>query len=145
MAIKQNFHESYRQTGEIKGGSNRAFGIVFFVVFGVIAVWPMVFSDGPPRWWALLISLTILGLALIYPRSLALPNRLWTKLGLLLHRIVNPIIMGLIFYVAFTPMALLLRLLGKDLLNMKLDASAESYWVVRDPPGPSPESMSRQY
>lgn len=145
MASKQNFHERFLPTGEIKGGSNRSFGIVFSVVFAIIGFWPILFSDGPVYWWALAVSLVFLVLALAVPRSLELPNRLWTKLGLLLHRVVNPIIMGLIFYVVFTPMGLLIRMLGKDLLNTKHDATAKSYWVVREPPGPSPESMRRQY
>ena len=145
MASQQNFHESFLQSGEVKGGSNRSFGIVFCLVFGIIAAWPLLFSDGRPYWWALAVSLVFLVLALVYPRSLTVPNRLWTKLGLLLHRIVNPLIMGLIFFLAFTPMAILLRALGKDLLNMKRDTSADSYWILRDPPGPSPESMRRQY
>lgn len=145
MTSRPNFHESFTQDAEVKGGSNRSFGIVFSVVFGIVAFWPVLFSDGLPFWWALAVSLVFLALALVYPRSLTVPNRLWTKLGLLLHRIVNPIVMALIFFAVFTPMAVLIRLLGKDLLNVKIDDAADSYWIERDPPGPSPESMRRQY
>ena len=79
------------------------------------------------------------------PRLLQPLNRLWFKLGLLLHHVVNPVIMALMFYGAMLPMALLLRWLGKDLLRLKREPEAQSYWIAREPPAPAPGSMSKQF
>ena len=83
--------------------------------------------------------------ALAVPRLLAPANRLWMKFGLLLHRVTNPLIMGLLFYLTVTPTALIMRALGKDPLSLRLDPEARTYWIDRDPPGPSAESMTDQF
>ena len=72
-------------------------------------------------------------------------NKLWFKFGLLLHAIINPIVLGAMFFVAVTPMALVMRLAGKKLLNMDYEPAAKSYWIERKPPGPPPESVRRQF
>ena len=72
-------------------------------------------------------------------------NKLWFKFGLLLHAIINPIVLGAMFFVAVTPMALVMRLAGKKLLNMDYEPNAKSYWIERKPPGPPPESVRRQF
>src|SRR5262249_38130690 len=97
------------------------------------------------RLWALVVAAVFLAAALLYPRILTPLNRLWFKLGLLLHEIINPVIMALIFYGAVLPTALAVRAFGKDLLRLKRDDAASSYWIERDPPGPAPESMKRQF
>ncbi len=84
-------------------------------------------------------------LAFAAPQVLAPLNRLWFKLGLLLHKIVNPIVLGIMFYVVVTPTGLIMRLLGKDLLRLKRDPAAASYWIERTPPGPKPESLGDQF
>ena len=144
MADSQQFHESFQREEDVKSSSNRTFGLVFFVVFAIISVWPVLFGT-PLRWWTAPISAAFLAVALIVPDWLAPLNRQWTKLGLLMHKVVNPLIMGLLFFVAITPMALVLRLLGKDLLRLKRDPKATSYWIERTPPGPSADSMRRQF
>lgn len=102
--------------------------------------------DGaPPRWWALAVGVLFAGLALALPRTLAPLNRLWFLFGQLLHRIVNPIVMGLLFFCVLTPTALLMRLLGKRALALDFDAAARTYWIERRPPGPAPETMKRQF
>ena len=143
MAGKINFHETMAQREAPKGGSDRAFGIVFTVVFVLIGCWPLLFSN-PPRIWSLAVAAVFLGLAFLYPRALAPLNALWTRFGLLLHRVVNPLILGLIFYVVITPSGLLRQWLRRDPLNLDFDREAKSYWIEREP-GPSPESMKRQF
>jgi predicted membrane metal-binding protein len=130
--------------GVIQTSSDRSFGIVFAVVFAVIGLWPFLFG-GMVRWWSLAIAAAFLAVALVRPALLEPLNRLWTKFGLLLNRIVSPLVMGLLFFVVITPFALGARLAGKDLLRLKHDPEAESYWIPREPPGPSPETIKNQY
>jgi predicted membrane metal-binding protein len=133
--------------GVIATSSDRSFGNVFAVVFAIIGLWPVLFGDTArgARWWSLAIAAAFLAVALIRPEVLAPLNRLWTKFGLLLNRIVSPLVMGLLFFLVITPFALVMRLTGKDLLRLKRDPEAESYWIPREPPGPSPETIKNQY
>ncbi len=138
------FHENFRREQKVSTSTDRAFGIVFAVISGIISCWLM-FSGSEAHWWALGIALTFLICSLFRPSLLAPLNKLWARFGLLLHRIVNPVVMGLIFYLAVLPTGLVMRLLGKDLLNLKWDPEAESYWVKREPPGPSSDSIKYQF
>ena len=97
------------------------------------------------RWWSLAIAGVFLVLSLFYPQLLAPLNRLWTRFGLLLHNIVNPIVLGLLFFVVVTPIGLLMRLFGKRPLNIDFDRETTSYWIDREPPGPAPETMKQQF
>ncbi|MDA1323827.1 MAG: SxtJ family membrane protein [Proteobacteria bacterium] len=137
-------HETISRDEEVKGSSDRAFGVVFTVVFLIIGLFPLI-RDGNPRIWALIVAGLFLAVALAHPILLAPLNRLWTRFGLLLHKITNPIIMGLVFFVTVTPTALIMKLMGKDPLNRKIDRNAKSYWIERQPPGPSPETMKNQF
>ena len=137
-------HESLVRDEAVTGSSDRAFGIVFTVVFVIVGLWPLL-GDGGVRPWALITAGSILAVSVVYPSLLAPFNRLWTRFGLLLHRITNPLIMGLVFFVTVTPTALIMRLLGKDPLHRKIDREAASYWIDRRPPGPSPETMKNQF
>ncbi len=125
-------------------GSERAFGLVFAAVFALIGLWPLL-KGGSVRFWALAIAALFLGLALLLPRLLAPANRAWHRLGLILHRIVTPVVMSLIFFATVTPMAVFMRLLGKDPLRLRREPEADSYWIPREPPGPEPESMKNQF
>jgi len=129
---------------KVTASSDRSFGLIFAGFFSVVALLPLI-RGGPPRLWALAIAAAFAAVAMLAPRWLQPLNRIWFKLGLLLHHIVNPLIMALMFYGAILPMALLLRALGKDLLRLKRDPDAASYWIVRDPPGPAPQSMNKQF
>ena len=142
--MAQGFHEDFERRQEVKVSSNRAFGIVFTVVFLVIALWPLVKGEGP-RLWALVVAGGFLLLAIALPRYLAPLNRLWARFGTLLHKIVNPIILGLMFVLAITPVALIFRVLRKDPLNRRYDRDAESYWIEREDVGPPPETMRDQF
>ncbi len=140
----KQFHEDYGREQPIEGSSERGFGLVFAVVFAVIGLWPLRGED-PVRWWALGTAAAFLIVAFVYPRILWPLNWVWTRFGILLGRIVAPIVMGIVFFVVITPIALIRRLMGKDSLHLEFDPEAESYWVVRKPPGPDPKSMPRQF
>lgn len=137
-------HENLARSEEIKTSSDRAFGLVFTVVFAIVAAWPLI-GGALPRWWALAIAGLFLAASLIRPSVLAPLNRLWTRFGLLLHKIVNPLVMGLMFFLMVTPMGLVMRLAGKDPMRLRRDPNAETYWIEREPPGPAPESMKQQF
>ena len=114
----------------IKGSSNRSFGIVFFIFFLIIAVYPMFFGQ-EIRIWSLIISLVFLILGLAKSRILTPLNLLWFKFGMLLGRIVSPVVMGLVFFLVVTPTGLIMRALKKDLLNLK-KKNSNSYWIKKD-------------
>ena len=113
----------------IKVGSNKSFGIVFFLFFLIVAIYPM-FFDGNLRVWSIIISIIFLMLGLLNSRVLTPLNLLWFKFGILLGRIVSPIVMGLVFFVIVTPTGLIMKFLNKDLLNLK-KSKAKSYWIKR--------------
>jgi hypothetical protein len=137
-------HEDFSREQQFKASSNRAFGWVFVTMFLIIALWPLVF-DGPLRWWSLIVSTLVMLVTVAAPSVLTVPNRLWLRFGLLLHRIVSPAVLATMFYLVVMPMGLLMRAFGKDLLRLRSDDSAESYWIKRDPPGPEPSSISNQF
>jgi hypothetical protein len=115
---------------EIKLGSNKSFGIVFFIVFLLIAVYPII-NQGELRIWSLIISLFFLVLGLFNSKILTPLNKLWFKFGLFLGKIISPIIMAVIFFLVVTPIGLLMKLFGKDVLNLKLNKNKSSYWIKK--------------
>jgi Saxitoxin biosynthesis operon protein SxtJ len=137
-------HEDLNREEHIEGSSDRSFGLVFAVVFAVIAAWPLM-SGGALRWWAAGVAAAFAVAAMVVPRVLAVPNRLWMKFGLLLGKIVSPIALGVLFYGVISPLGLVMRLAGKDPLKLKFDPRARSYWAEREPPGPPPQSMTNQF
>jgi len=144
MAEKPQFHEDYGREDDVKVGSEKAFGVVFAVVFLVVALFPLI-SGGPVRLWALVVVAGFLICGYFIPAALRPFNKVWFKFGLLLHKIVSPLTMGMLFYLSVTPIAYLMRLFGKDPLRLKMDPNAATYWIERDPPGPEPESMKQQF
>ena len=117
---------------DIKIGSNRSFGLVFSIVFLLIAIYPLINSE-ELRVWSLIIAIIFLVLGLINSKILTPLNKLWFKFGILLGRIVSPVIMGLIFFLVVTPIALIMRIIGKDLLNLKFNKE-KSYWIEKTGP-----------
>ena len=115
---------------KIKRSSNKSFGIVFFIVFLLIGIWPILNNESY-RFWALVISLVFLILGLTNSKLLTPFNILWFKLGIFLGKIVSPMVMGIIFFFVVTPTAILMRLFKKDLLNLKYNDS-KSYWIKKD-------------
>ncbi len=141
---RTDFHEEFAREEEIEGSSDRSFGLVFTAVFLIVGVWPAFFGNDA-RLWSFAVAAAFLVLSLARPALLAPLNRLWMKFGLLLSRIVNPLVIGMLFYTTVTPIGLIMRALGKDLLRLRFEPEAESYWIEREPPGPAPESMKNQF
>jgi hypothetical protein len=128
---------------DIRGGSNKGFGIVFCVFFAIIALWPVLFGN-ELRVWALACSFMFGFLAFAFPGALTLPNKIWTRFGLMLHIVTTPIIMGFIFFGVITPLAIIMRVLGKKTLALEYSPRS-SYWIQRTPPGPKPDSFTHQF
>jgi hypothetical protein len=137
-------HEDWDRPELVKASSNRTFGMVFTAFWALVALLPLVHGHRV-RWWAAALSGLFLVVALAAPGVLSPLNRVWTALGILLHRVTNPILLGILFYLVFTPFGWLLRLTGKDFLRLKRPRDAQSYWIVRQPAGPEPQSMSNQF
>lgn len=146
MARTESTHERLDTGHEVRVGSDRSFGLVFAAVFTIIGG-AKAWAGDPPVWigaWFAGAAAFLL-VALIVPRILHPLNILWFRFGTLLHRVVSPAIMGLMFYVAITPVGLLMRVFGKRPLNLAFDPQAETYWIERTPPGPPPASMTNQF
>lgn len=125
-------------------GSERAFGIVFAVVFLIIALFPL-WDGGAVQLWPFGVSAAFLVVAFVFPKVLQPLNWVWFKFGMVLHAIMTPLIMGIIFFLVITPTGLIMRLFGKDILGIKLDPAAKSYWIEREPPGPDADSLKNQF
>jgi hypothetical protein len=135
--MAENTHEDFRRHSDHgKLPSNRSFGLVFTAFFSILAFWPLLRHGAPVRMWAAAAAGVMLLLALAAPGVLEPANRLWMKLGLLLGRIVNPIILSLMFFLVFTPIALVMRLVGRDLLGLRGKPDTVSYWIPREPVAP---------
>ena len=117
---------------DIKIGSNKSFGLLFFVVFLIIGLWPLI-NDNIIRYWSLIISFIFLLLGLANSKFLSPLNLIWFKFGLLLGRFISPIVMGIIFFLVVTPIGILMRLINKDLLNLKYN-NENSYWINKNDP-----------
>ena len=115
---------------EIKTGSNKSFGIVFFVIFIIVALWPLL-KDENIRVWSLIVSIIFLTLGLLNSKILTPFNKLWMKLGILLGAIVSPIVMGVVYFGVITPIGLIMKLFGKDVLNLKIDKNKNTYWTLK--------------
>lgn len=144
MADQSSLHEDLSKHQEVRPGSDRGFGITFAVVFTLVALFP-VLSGGGVRLWALVVGAGFLGASLAAPAALAPLNRLWFRFGLLLGRIMTPVVMGLLFFATVTPTAFLMRAFGKNPLRLGFEPAAASYWIPREPPGPAPESLRKQF
>jgi hypothetical protein len=129
---------------EARRGSERSFGLVFAIVFGLLGLYPLIRGDAP-HWWLVAAGIATAAAGLFAPALLRHPNRWWFKLGELLARIVAPLAIGVVYYVSVVPIGLLMRILGKDPLRLRRDAEAASYWIPRAPPGPEPKSLGNQF
>lgn len=117
----------------IEESSPKSFGIVFSVVFLIVALYPLTKSE-QIRLWSIVISSFFLIFAFIAPNLLKIPNRLWHRFGIFLGSIIAPIVMALIYFITVLPTGIIMRLLGKDLLKQKLDTNIKSYWIIRAEP-----------
>lgn len=124
--------------------SDRSFGFVFAVFFAILALYPLTKGQGV-HLWLLAISGALVLIALLLPKILAPANWLWLKFGGVMHRIMSPVILAVLFYLLIFPTALIKRMFGGVSLHLGFDRDAESYWIKRDPPGPSADSFTNQF
>ena len=117
---------------DIKIGSNRSFGIVFFAFFLIISIFPL-FKNGDLRIWSLIVGIIFLVLGILKSEILTPLNRIWFKIGIILGNFISPIVMGFIFFFVVTPISLIMKLFGKDILNLKKN-NKESYWIEKSGP-----------
>jgi hypothetical protein len=137
-------HEDFSRLSQRSTGSDRSFGFVFGIFLAIVAFVPTR-SGHLVRKWALLCSVILFLLALIRPQVLRPLNIFWTHLGLAIGKISNPIIMTLIYFVVFTPIAILFRIMKRDPLRLRFDPEAASYWILRNPSTAGPDSMRNQF
>lgn len=137
-------HESFERPEGLQVGSDRAFGLLFAFVFAIVAAWPML-EGRPPRSWGAALALATLVAALAVPRVLHPANVLWMRLGALLATVGGFVGLALLYYGAFLPTGLLLRLFGKDPLRRAFARDATSYWITRDGDERRPRSMRDQF
>ncbi len=144
LTMESSTHEVFSREEKIRAGSDRSFGLVMAAALAAVTslnawhagrLWP----------WTGGLAALFLVAGLLRPAALHPLNLLWLKFGLLLHRVVSPIVMALLFYGTVLPTGLVMRMLGKDLLRQRRQPDADSYWIVRQPPGPLPETMKDQF
>ena len=112
---------------DIKIGSNKSFGIVFFFVFLIVGIYPIL-KGNEPHYWSIIISVIFLILGLLNSIYLTPLNKLWFKFGILLGQIISPIVMGIVFFIVVTPIALFMKILNKDVLNLNKN-NKKTYWI----------------
>jgi Saxitoxin biosynthesis operon protein SxtJ len=130
--------------GPAPESSDRSFGVVFAAVFVLIAGWPL-WHGAAPRWWAAAVAGGFALVALLRPHLLHPLNRAWLALGRLLHLVVSPLVMGVIFFLCVTPIGWIMRLRGKDVLSLARRSDLSSYWIAREPATPETQSMKNQF
>ncbi len=137
-------HEDLTRTHHSKGFSDRSLGLTFGAFFALLAILPLR-RHQPFQWRWMLVSSIFLLVGLVAPALLHPLSRIWARLALLLHKVANPVTTSITYFLVFVPAGVIFRLLGKDPLRLKLEPDAETYWIVRDPPGPAPETMRNQF
>lgn len=124
--------------------SERSFGLVFTAFFLLVGCWPLLHGQ-MPKPIPLILAAVFAVLAFAMPAVLRPLNIVWAWIGHLLHKIVSPLVMGAVFFLCMTPIGLLMRVLGKRPMALERDPGVASYWIVRDPPGPAPETLRNQF
>lgn len=138
-------HETVSSFRTIKRASDRKFGITIGLILLAFSLWPVLRGTSGPNLWLLGPAVGLLATTWLKPTWLGPLNHAWFKLGLVLNGVVSPIVMGLLFYGAVVPIALILRRNGKDLLQLALQPEAETYWIPREPAGPLPGTFDKQF
>jgi len=142
--MEQSSHEVFSRDEKVVAGSDRSFGLLMAAALSAVTLlngW-----HGGRLWpWTGGLAALFLAAGSLRPSVLHPFNLLWLRFGMLLHRVVNPIVMALLFYGTVLPTGLVMRMMGKDMLRLKREPETTSYWIVRQPPGPSPETMKDQF
>jgi hypothetical protein len=141
---KPDFHENLTRDEEVIGSSDRAFGITLATVGAIVGTLKLWHGLGSGCLW-LAAAAMFLTLALFWTAPLRGLNRIWMQFGLMLYRVINPVVMAFLFYSTVVPMGLMMRAFGRDALRLKRHKGAASYWILREPPGPNPETMKHQF
>jgi hypothetical protein len=144
MSTQSSLHEDIRREDKVKVGSDRSFGFVFAVFCALVALVHWWLGKGTFWGWGIAAA-AFAAFSLFYSRALRPLNLLWFRFGMLLHRVVSPLILGVMFFGVFTPIAWCMRAAGKRPLNLAYDPAAKSYWISRTAPAPQPGSFDRQF
>jgi large-conductance mechanosensitive channel len=136
--------EGYRQADDSKPDADRNFGLVMAAATAILGALPLLHL-ARPHWWLLGVAAAFAVASLVAPRALFPLNYTWFRFGQLLHRVISPLVIGAVFFLCVTPIGVIMRLLGKDVLSLRRRADLPSYWIVRDPPGPEPSTMTNQF
>jgi hypothetical protein len=141
---RHDIHENFVRDDPAVPGPERSFGPVMSVVLGCLGLLNWLHAGSAWRWlWSAAALFALAGL--LWPMVLAPLNRAWTRLGLLMHVVVEPLVLGLVFYGAVLPIGLLMRAKHRDPLHLEIERDRASYWIKREPPGPQPDTMKNQF
>jgi len=142
---RPGFHEDFSREEVVASSSNRSFGLIVGLFSGCVAAVKFWHGEqGTGLAWAI-AAFILISLAVLKPALLSRLNRLWFRFGLLLHKVMNPLLMAVMFYLVILPVSLLMRVFHKDPLRLKYDPHAATYWIERRPPGPVPDTMRNQF
>jgi hypothetical protein len=144
MSSPASLHEDLKRADAVKVGSDRSFGLVFAVFCALVAAVHWWLGKGTFWGWGIAAA-AFAAFSLFYSRALRPLNLLWFRFGMLLHHVMSPLILGVLFFGVFTPIAWYMRIAGKRPLSLSYDAAAKSYWIARTPPAPPPGSFDRQF
>lgn len=142
--MSHSTHETFARDETVVAGSDRSFGLVMAAAFAILTLINAWHGGRLWPWTAAVAALFVAG-ALLYPAALNPLNRIWLKFGLILHKLVSPVVMGVLFFGTVLPTGLIMRAAGKDPLRLRRERHASTYWIVRQPPGPPPETMKDQF
>ncbi len=144
MKQQDAYHENYFREDTLKTSTDRSFGFVFFVFFTLVGFIIFIKTEHF-KIWPFIIAIIFILLAVFSPNFLSPMNRMWTRVGLILHKIISPVIMAIMYYGIITPTGLIMKIIGNDLLKLKFDKSTDSYWIERKPPGLDPDTFHNQF
>ena len=143
-SLMNESHENLDRVYAEIAPSERSFGLVFSAVFGLVGVWPALEGE-TLRWWSLAVAAALLAIVLFRPRLLSRPNLCWMRFGALIGKFVSPLVLGITYFFMVVPVGFFMRIAGKDPLRLRFQPKAETYWIRREPPGPEPGSLTRQF
>ncbi len=141
---KPDFHENLTRDDGVAGSSDRVFGMTLAALGAIVGTLKLWRGHGSGWLWLAAAAIFLI-LALFWTAPLGRLNRILVRFGLLLYWVINPVVMAFLYYSTVVPMGLTMRAFGRDALRLKRDKDAASYWILREPPGPSPETMKHQF